>query len=91
MMFDCGAFTTITPRLVAASTSTLSSPMPPGHHLQVRGRAQDLLGDLRGAADDQGVVRLDLSRRGLPPPVEAHVDLEVLAQQVQPGVRAVFP
>ena len=26
--FDCGAFTTITPRRVAASTSTLSSPMP---------------------------------------------------------------
>ena len=28
MMFDCGAFTTITPRAVAAGTSTLSSPMP---------------------------------------------------------------
>ena len=27
-MFDCGAFTTITPRSVAAATSTLSSPMP---------------------------------------------------------------
>ena len=27
-MFDCGAFTTITPRSVAASTSTLSRPMP---------------------------------------------------------------
>ena len=27
-MFDCGAFTTITPRRVAASTSTLSSPIP---------------------------------------------------------------
>ena len=27
-MFDCGAFTTITPRRVAASTSTLSRPMP---------------------------------------------------------------
>ena len=26
--FDCGAFTTITPRLVAAATSTLSSPIP---------------------------------------------------------------
>ena len=26
--FDCGAFTTITPRRVAASTSTLSRPMP---------------------------------------------------------------
>jgi len=28
MMFDCGAFTTMTPRRVAASTSTLSRPMP---------------------------------------------------------------
>ena len=27
-MFDCGAFTTITPLRVAASTSTLSIPMP---------------------------------------------------------------
>jgi hypothetical protein len=27
-MFDCGAFTTITPRRVAASTSTLSRPIP---------------------------------------------------------------
>ena len=27
-MFDSGAFTTMTPRRVAASTSTLSSPMP---------------------------------------------------------------
>src|SRR5579872_609710 len=27
-MFDCGAFTTMTPRRVAASTSTLSRPMP---------------------------------------------------------------
>ena len=26
--FDCGAFTTMTPRRVAASTSTLSRPMP---------------------------------------------------------------
>ena len=28
MMFDCGALTTMTPRRVAASTSTLSRPMP---------------------------------------------------------------
>ena len=28
MMLDCGAFTTITPRRVAASTSTLSRPIP---------------------------------------------------------------
>jgi hypothetical protein len=28
MTFDCGAFTTMTPRRVAASTSTLSRPIP---------------------------------------------------------------
>ena len=28
MMFDCGALTTVMPRRVAASTSTLSKPMP---------------------------------------------------------------
>ena len=28
MMLDWGAFTTMTPRRVAASTSTLSSPIP---------------------------------------------------------------
>jgi hypothetical protein len=28
IVFDCGAFTTITPRRVAASTSTLSTPIP---------------------------------------------------------------
>ena len=27
-MFDCGAFATMMPRLVAASTSTLSTPIP---------------------------------------------------------------
>ena len=27
-VFDCGALTTMTPRSVAAATSTLSSPMP---------------------------------------------------------------
>ena len=28
MTLDCGAFTTMTPRRVASSTSTLSSPIP---------------------------------------------------------------
>ena len=27
-MFDCGAFATMIPRLVAATTSTLSTPIP---------------------------------------------------------------
>ena len=47
-MFDCGAFTTITPWVVAASVSTLSSPMPgpPDHHEVLPGR-QHLGGDRR--------------------------------------------
>ena len=55
-MFDCGAFTTITPWVVAASVSTLSSPMParPDHHEVLPGR-QHLGGDGGGRADDQGV------------------------------------
>ncbi len=51
---DCGAFTTMTPRRVAASTSTLSRPMParPDDD-ELVGRLDDLRGDLRGAADHQ--------------------------------------
>jgi len=62
MMFDCGAFTTMTPRRVAASTSTLSRPIAGARdHFRSR-RRQDRLGHLRGAADDQRVVRRDLRR-----------------------------
>ena len=54
--FDCGAFTTITPCAVAASTSTLSSPMParPTTTRSLPG-GQHVGGDLGGRADDQGV------------------------------------
>src|SRR6516225_8991513 len=53
-MLELGAFTTITPALVAASTSTLSRPGP-GHHAQVGGAGQRLRIDLRSAPDDHRV------------------------------------
>ena len=55
-MLEVGALTTMTPRAVAAGTSTLSSPTPgPGDHLEPR-RGGDRLGvDLGRAAHDDGV------------------------------------
>ena len=66
-MFDCGAFTTITPWVVAASVSTLSSPMParPDHH-EVLAGGQHLGGDGRGRADDQRVGARRPPRRAAP-------------------------
>ncbi len=53
-MFDCGAFTTITPRAVATSTSTLSRPMPgAADDDEVGPRLEHLGRDLRGGPDDQ--------------------------------------
>ena len=65
-MFDCGALTTITPRRVAASTSTLSRPMP-ARPTTTRSRAgrQHLGGDRGGRADDEGVGAGD-PRRAAP-------------------------
>ncbi len=63
IMFDCGAFTTITPRRVAASTSTLSRPMParPTTTRSLAGR-EHLGRHLGGGADDEGVGALDRRR-----------------------------
>ena len=54
--FDWGALTTITPRRVAAATSTLSRPMParPTTTSSVAG-VEHVGGHLGGRADDQGV------------------------------------
>ncbi len=59
-MFDCGAFTTITPRRVASATSTLSSPMParPTTTRSAPG-FEHLGGDLRRAADHERLRALD--------------------------------
>ena len=56
--FDCGAFTTITPRRVAASTSTLSRPIParPTTTRSVAG-LEHVGGDLRRAADRRAPPR----------------------------------
>ena len=77
-MFELGAFTTMTPALVAASTSTLSRPDPgPGHHPQVRRVRQRLGVDPGRAADDH---RVHAGQRGQQrgPVGAVHVaDLEV--------------
>ena len=77
-MFDCGAFTTITPRRVASATSTLSSPMPgPADHDEVGAGREHLGRHLRRAADhergDAGQRRAQLLGR------EAGLDLDVEA------------
>ena len=54
------------------------------HHLQLWRGGEHLVGDLRGAADDERVVGRDLGREVAPGEVGAHVHLEVLAEQLQP-------
>jgi hypothetical protein len=49
---EFGAFTTITPRRVAASTSMLSTPIPARPTTTIAG-FEHLRRHLRGAADDQ--------------------------------------
>ena len=73
-MFDCGALTTITPCVVAASASTLSSPMParPTTTRSWPG-GQHVGGDRGGRADDQGVG----ARHGLDQLLRGQVELEV--------------
>ena len=83
--FDSGAFATTIPRLVAASTSTLSTPTPARPTTFSRVRARDhVRGDLRRGTDDQAFVPVDdlVERR-----VRVDVDLEVLAQQVDARIR----
>ena len=67
-MLLCGALTTITPRRVAASTSTLSRPMP-ARPTTIRSEpgGEHLGGDLRRRADDQGVRADGWRRAGRPP------------------------
>ena len=87
MMLDCGAFTTITPRRVAASTSTLSRPMPArATTFRLVGRLEHCGRYLRGAADDERVVGRDLGREVPGGELGAHVHLEVLPQQIEARV-----
>ena len=81
---DCGALTTTMPRLVAAGTSTLSTPTPARPMTRRFGALLDEVGGhLRRRADEDAVVVADalgqVERLG---GVERGVDVEVLAQQV---------
>ena len=83
-----GAFTTITPRRVAASTSTLSSPMPArATTLRLSPASITSAGDLRLRTDDERVVRRDRLGETLGGELGTHVDLEVLAEQIEARVR----
>ena len=87
--FDCGAFTTMTPRRVAASTSTLSSAdAGPADDDELVGGFEHLGGDLGRAADHQrrrAPHRVEeLARRESP---RLHVDLEPgAAHGLEPAV-----
>ena len=85
MTVDSGAFATTMPRRVAASTSTLSTPTPARPITLSRSRALDqVAGQLRRGADDDPVVEPDdLVQIS----VTVDVDVEVLAQQVDAGLR----
>ena len=86
-MFDCGAFATMIPRFVAASTSTLSTPIPARPiTLQVVRALDQIRGQLRRRPDQDPVVAADPLRQLVARPADAEVDLEPLAQQVDARV-----
>ncbi len=85
--FDSGALATTIPRLVAASTSTLSTPTPARPITRrLIGPLDQLGGHLRGGADQDAVVVADPLGELLVGPVDAEIDIEVLAQQRHAGV-----
>ncbi len=84
---DCGALATMIPRLVAACTSTLSTPTPARPIARrLVGTLDQLGGQLRRRADQDAVVGADPLRQLLIAPVDAEVHVEVLAQQLHAGV-----
>src|SRR3954465_11681744 len=95
-MFDCGALATMIPRLVAASTSTLSTPIPArpitrrfsARPMRSAGSfvAEGVRGGLRRRAEEDAVVSPDARRELLVGPVDADVDGETLAQHVHARV-----
>ena len=91
--FDCGALATITPRLVAASTSTLSTPTPARPTAFSRSaRASSVRVELRGGADQDAVELADPALELLLVPVEAELDVEPrVAQQLHAGVADLLP
>ena len=91
-MLLCGALTTITPRVVAASTSTLSRPMPARPTTSRLGAGgEHLVGHLRGRADDQGVGAGDGVEQLAGRQPGAHVDLVAGgAEAIEPAVGDLF-
>ena len=86
-MFDCGALATMIPRLVAAATSTLSTPTPARPMtFRLLGAGDQVGGELGRRADQDAVVVADALGELLGGPVDAEVDVEVLAQEVDPRV-----
>ncbi len=85
-MLEVGALTTMTPRAVAAGTSTLSRPDAcPGHDLQTR-RGGDRLGvDLGGAADDDGVGLGERGEQGRAVGAVDVPDVEVVGEHLDGG------
>ena len=85
-MLEVGALTTMTPRAVAAGTSTLSRPTPARATTLQPGRGGDGLGvDLGGAAHDD---RVGLGQRGEQRGAVGAVDVahvEVVGQDVDGG------
>ena len=87
-MLDWGALTTITPRSVAAATSTLSSPIParPTTTRSVPA-ASTSAGDRGGRADDQGLGADHGRHQLLGGQPELDIDLVAgLGHQVQTGL-----
>ena len=77
MVLPDGVFMTTTPRSVAASTSTLSTPTPARpDHLELRRRGDHLGGDLRLAADGDGMDVLDQLQELLPGRIVGFNDFE---------------
>ncbi len=75
-MLDWGALTTMTPRRVAAATSTLSSPMP-ARPTTTRSESgfQHVGGHLGGGADDERRRPGDGGQQLRPGQADRHVDL----------------
>ena len=86
--FDCGALATMMPRLVAASTSTLSTPTPArADRLQALGPLEQVGGELGGRADQDAVELADAALELAVLPVDAQLDVEAgLAQELDAGV-----
>jgi hypothetical protein len=84
MTLDCGALATTIPRLVAAATSTLSTPTP------ARPTARSLVARASRAASSVVAERIgdyaDPLAELLGAPAGAEVDVEVVAQQRDAGV-----